>query len=412
MPRDWYYRSGSTTHGPVSAADLKTLAQAGRVRPDDLVRKDGAADWVPAGKVKGLFPDPLPTPPATNTSSPAGAGLPLPALAFEFDEPPIVASPRTRHNRRPPARRMAATLGGGCLAVVLLACAGAAWFGSRPGAGSASSKQRTADARRELLATAEKMEGAMAEAVRAYVEYVEAGEWSWAMMDEAMYSGKFTIETAAAYRKWREAMVASPWRPPAAPEPARVAEKGSAPGPKNRPAPKAPAEPVPPASKEAPKSPTPAPADPPKDTSLPKPRVVAIHKIVFPGNCILTVDGEELARLKDRHPGPFTGTTGHFTDVIGYAYRQEEPGTVPLRRYKVKGGHVFTTKVIDQPGFEEKWMGLWVPAKEGPNASVRLVFKKKDGSMQYGRKSDAAAARKEGYLPTGDEFFMLDKAPE
>ena len=108
----------------------------------------------------------------------------------------------------------------------------------------------------------------------------------------------------------------------------------------------------------------------------------------------------------------FNGTSGHYAEILGYGYTSEQPGTVPLRRYKIGNAHLFTTKMIETPGYEEQPMPLWVPAKDGLDASVRQAFKKKNGSMQYGRKLDAAAARKEGYLPTGDEFFMLDKPGE
>ena len=52
----------------MSDSDLKRLANTGVLNPTDLVWKDGLGDWVPASKVKGLFPDapasPPPLPPA------------------------------------------------------------------------------------------------------------------------------------------------------------------------------------------------------------------------------------------------------------------------------------------------------------------------------------------------------------
>ena len=128
-----------------------------------------------------------------------------------------------------------------------------------------------------------------------------------------------------------------------------------------------PPEPTPPPKKDDPKPPVPTPPRAAEGAEPAKPRFVAIHKIVFPGNCILTPFEEELARIKERHPGTFNGKSGHYAEIIGYGYNVEQPGTVLLRRYKVRNGHIFTTKVIETPGYEEQPMGLWVPAKEGPN---------------------------------------------
>ena len=53
----WYYtRDSKTSRGPVTSAELKSLAMSGQVVPTDLVWKQGASKWVAARKVKGLFP--------------------------------------------------------------------------------------------------------------------------------------------------------------------------------------------------------------------------------------------------------------------------------------------------------------------------------------------------------------------
>jgi len=54
--RVWYYCRAGNRHGPVSAGELKQLASSDQLSPDDLVWKEGIADWVPAKTVKGLFP--------------------------------------------------------------------------------------------------------------------------------------------------------------------------------------------------------------------------------------------------------------------------------------------------------------------------------------------------------------------
>lgn len=55
MSQDWYYSVDGDRQGPVTAADLKKLADAGTLKATDLVWKDGMTDWAPAKSVKGLF---------------------------------------------------------------------------------------------------------------------------------------------------------------------------------------------------------------------------------------------------------------------------------------------------------------------------------------------------------------------
>ena len=52
MASEWYYSHAGQRLGPVSTDQLKDLAAAGQLGPDDLVWKDGMENWVPAGKVK------------------------------------------------------------------------------------------------------------------------------------------------------------------------------------------------------------------------------------------------------------------------------------------------------------------------------------------------------------------------
>jgi TM2 domain-containing membrane protein YozV len=97
VSQQWYYAAGNERHGPVSAAELKTLADAGTLKPTDLVWKDGMADWVPARSIKGLFPaGASPVAPATSKSGeqPAAArsggqaaARPRPAADEEDDRP-------------------------------------------------------------------------------------------------------------------------------------------------------------------------------------------------------------------------------------------------------------------------------------------------------------------------------------
>jgi len=64
MSEEWHYTVGGQQGGPVSTAQLKQLASSGQLSQTDMVWKQGMADWVPAGKLKGLFVAPNPyTPP-------------------------------------------------------------------------------------------------------------------------------------------------------------------------------------------------------------------------------------------------------------------------------------------------------------------------------------------------------------
>ena len=50
----WYYSRGNgDTQGPVSPAELARLAQAGELRPGDLVWKEGMEEWIAGGSYQG-----------------------------------------------------------------------------------------------------------------------------------------------------------------------------------------------------------------------------------------------------------------------------------------------------------------------------------------------------------------------
>ncbi len=95
MASSYYYARGGQRFGPVSGSQLKELAASGQLAPDDLVWKDGMADWEPARKLKGLFaiqppvPPPLPTSPVS--AEPAISASDAPTPLFEIDEPTLPA---------------------------------------------------------------------------------------------------------------------------------------------------------------------------------------------------------------------------------------------------------------------------------------------------------------------------------
>ena len=57
MGQQWYYEQDGEQHGPVTGAELKQLAAAGKLNAAAKVKRDGMADWLPAAQVKGLLPD-------------------------------------------------------------------------------------------------------------------------------------------------------------------------------------------------------------------------------------------------------------------------------------------------------------------------------------------------------------------
>ena len=56
MSSEWFYRKGTARFGPVSGTEIKKLAAAGELKETDHVRGVGMTEWVPASRIKGLFP--------------------------------------------------------------------------------------------------------------------------------------------------------------------------------------------------------------------------------------------------------------------------------------------------------------------------------------------------------------------
>src|SRR5262245_40766209 len=102
VSQEWYYAVGNDRQGPVSAGDLKKLADAGTLKATDLVWKDGMADWVPASSLKGLFPAGHAAPgPSKSGEQPAARSRP--AADTNDDRPP--ARRRDEDDDRPSRRR-------------------------------------------------------------------------------------------------------------------------------------------------------------------------------------------------------------------------------------------------------------------------------------------------------------------
>jgi hypothetical protein len=74
----WYYARDDQQFGPVSATQLKELAEAGDLLPDHLVWREGMDDWAAAARLKGLFAEVEPSssshlsPPLADTPDQSG----------------------------------------------------------------------------------------------------------------------------------------------------------------------------------------------------------------------------------------------------------------------------------------------------------------------------------------------------
>lgn len=82
----WFYSSKGGQAGPVGDGELAKLASTGAIAPADLVWRDGLGDWIPASKVRGLFPDSAaPAARPTPAAAPAASSAPVPAVAVPAD---------------------------------------------------------------------------------------------------------------------------------------------------------------------------------------------------------------------------------------------------------------------------------------------------------------------------------------
>jgi TM2 domain-containing membrane protein YozV len=97
VAQEWFYAVDGDRQGPVSAAELKKLADAGNLKAGDLVWKEGMADWAPAKSIKGLF-----TAAATPATAPAPARTEEPARPRPRPEPRDEDRPSGRLRRRDP----------------------------------------------------------------------------------------------------------------------------------------------------------------------------------------------------------------------------------------------------------------------------------------------------------------------
>jgi hypothetical protein len=78
MAADWYCLIDGTVVGPIDGNELKRMAESGRLRPGDSVRKTESGRWASAIQVKGLTFKaglPPPAPPKRISTSPDNEGI-------------------------------------------------------------------------------------------------------------------------------------------------------------------------------------------------------------------------------------------------------------------------------------------------------------------------------------------------
>lgn len=102
MTQTWYYARNGNRYGPVSPEALRQLAQEGGLKPEDLVWREGLDDWVPAARLKGVFPSSAPSPlspPPLPQAAPQASACPT-QVAVIPEPPQATDAGRPHMNRR------------------------------------------------------------------------------------------------------------------------------------------------------------------------------------------------------------------------------------------------------------------------------------------------------------------------
>jgi TM2 domain-containing membrane protein YozV len=100
MSQAWYYAKNNERHGPVPLAELRSLIASGGLQPGDLVWSEHLPGWVPARKVRELYPKPsADLVPGIKVPGPRVASPKQPAT-----QPPAAASRPAGQNRPQPSR--------------------------------------------------------------------------------------------------------------------------------------------------------------------------------------------------------------------------------------------------------------------------------------------------------------------
>jgi hypothetical protein len=113
----WYYAHHNQQYGPVSAGELKQLAEAGRLTPEDLLWREGMDAWTTAVNLRGLFD----SEPASAAKSPSSVTAPTAtASAASRPQTPERSTPAHRTPLRALLRATQTILWTLCVLVVLI----------------------------------------------------------------------------------------------------------------------------------------------------------------------------------------------------------------------------------------------------------------------------------------------------
>lgn len=89
MSADWFCKIGDKKYGPLNDKQIKTIVAKGQLKPEHLVRQGSEGPWVPAGRVKGLFPaGAAGNAPSQGKKPPSATAKPLPKAATKPGTPP------------------------------------------------------------------------------------------------------------------------------------------------------------------------------------------------------------------------------------------------------------------------------------------------------------------------------------
>jgi hypothetical protein len=85
----WYFGRDGRQEGPISDEQLRIMVSNGSLRREDLVWRDGMADWQPAGQIPGLpFPSPATYAPPPPPAPPSPAASPYAPPQTLYIPPP------------------------------------------------------------------------------------------------------------------------------------------------------------------------------------------------------------------------------------------------------------------------------------------------------------------------------------
>jgi hypothetical protein len=103
MAADWYMTRQGKKYGPFTEEKLRELASTNRLLPNDLVWKQGMAQWATAGTVQSLFPPRQPSLlPGNSAALPSRRLAPVPESGMPVID---VGAPSLKSGARRPAAK-------------------------------------------------------------------------------------------------------------------------------------------------------------------------------------------------------------------------------------------------------------------------------------------------------------------